>query len=90
MPDFTHICLLSEHPVPNVCPLLDSTIRASEAMFVVSEQQRARLEWLRMVLHDRRVKVSKLPIVDAYGDAGGIQALVEQEIARQRERGAEV
>lgn len=90
MSDGTHICLLSEQPVPNICPLLDPTMHANEAVFVVSEQQRPRLEWLRMVLHGRQIKVSELPIADAYGDVDAIQTLIEQEISRQRERGAEV
>lgn len=88
----THICLLAERPAPNVCPLLDPTLQADEAVFVVGPQRLDRLDWLRRILdgQDRQMQVSSLPIDDAHGDVQAIQAVIEGEIKRQRERGAGV
>lgn len=90
MSHVTHICLLSDYPVPNICPLLDPALRANEVVFVVSKKQESRLPWLRQALEGRQVQVSKLSIDDAYGDVGAIQKVIEDEVQRQHERGAEV
>lgn len=85
-----HICLLSEHPMPNVCPLLDPELGANRVVYVASRKHESRLQWLEQVLQGHRIQVSKLLIDDAYGDVGEIQRVVETEVRRQREQGAEV
>lgn len=61
-----HLCLLSEQPSPNICPLFDSRVAASEVVFVVSPQQRNAVEAMEKLLKPRGIKVSTLAIENAY------------------------
>lgn len=88
--NLSHICLLSEQPTPNICPLLDRRTRADEVVFVVSEQQRPRLEHLRPVLKRYHIAVRELPIRQAYGAVMETQQAIEGEIGRLREAGRNV
>lgn len=78
----THICLLSEQPAPNICPVLDKAIGATDVVFVVTEQMRERASWLREVLKDRRpdIRVREIMATDPYKDIDAIQGAIENEI----------
>lgn len=86
----THICLLSEQPTPNVCPLLDRTLRANEVVFVVSPQQKDKLRHLEPVLARHQIRINELPIEQPYAGVEAIQQAIETEIQRQRRLGRTV
>lgn len=86
----THICLLSDQPVPNVCPLVDRQMRADHVVFVTSPQRRHTLDNLKQVLSRYHIGIGELPIERPYGDIGAMREAIETEIARRRQAGQEV
>ncbi|MCB1567478.1 MAG: DUF1887 family protein [Xanthomonadales bacterium] len=71
----THICLLSEQPTPNICPLLDRHLRAKHVVFVVSPQQRGQRARFDSILARYHIGSSELFSPDTFPDHEGIKTL---------------
>jgi Domain of unknown function (DUF1887) len=84
-----HICLLSEQPSPNICPLLDPRMQPREVVLVVTPQQRQRVEHYRAVLGPRGVKVAVLEIGNAF-DTEEIAGCVEKELDSRLKQGQHI
>ena len=82
MPDI-HICLLSEQPSPNICPLLDERLKPQEVILLVTPQQVKRVADVESILKKRQIKVSTVSIDSAF-DAEAVQAQVETLIVTQK------
>jgi len=74
-----HICLLSEQPTPNIGPLMDRRYRPDNAVFVVTPQQKERLDFLLPILQKYGVTAESLPIEDAF-DSDTILKTLENKI----------
>jgi hypothetical protein len=85
----THICLLSEQPIPNLAPLLTAHIRADNALFVVSPQQLTALEHMKTVLGPRGIRVEALEIADAMDYPSVLEAL-ESTLAQRKGNGEQL
>ena len=88
MPDI-HICLLSEQPSPNICPLLDERLKPQEVILLVTPQQVKRVADVESILKKRQIKVSTVSIDSAF-DAEAVQAQVETLIVTQKKTGKSV
>ncbi|HRH92576.1 MAG TPA: DUF1887 family CARF protein [Agitococcus sp.] len=82
----THICLLSEQPSPNICPLFDDRIKPDEITLLVTPQQIKRVNDVETVLKKRHIKVNIVHIASAF-DAEAVQAQVETLINNQKKLG---
>lgn len=80
------ICLLSEQPAPNLCPVLDSRFSVQEVVFVTSPQQTKRVPWLEQVLKPRGIKVSTLPVENAFA-FDELLATLEAEVQQRKTLG---
>ena len=62
----THLCLVSDQPVPNLLPVLQPETRPDKVVLAVSERMREKAEWLAGEIKKRQIAVEHLPLVDAY------------------------
>ena len=62
----THLCLVSDQPLPNLLPLLQPETRPERVVLAVSDRMREKAAWLRREI-ERRIPVEELPLPDAYG-----------------------
>ncbi len=85
----THLCLLSDHPIANLTPLLDARLEANRVMFLTSPQQRDKLARMRTVLGPRGIQVEALEIDDAM-DYPAILSTLDGFLRREQERGTAV
>lgn len=85
----THICLLSEQPIPNLAPLLTGHIKADTVLFVVSPQQRNALEHMKTVLGPRGIRVEFLDIAEAM-DYPSLLAALESTLAGRKATGEQI
>lgn len=76
-----HICLLSEQPSPNICPVLDERLRPKRLVMLVTPQQRSRVDGFEAVLKPRGVSLHTVELPDAF-DADRVAQVVEAEIDR--------
>ncbi len=88
MPDI-HICLLSEQPSPNICPLLDERLKPKEVILLVTPQQQKRVADVEAVLRSRQIVVTAHRIESAF-DAASVQAEVEALILKVKPSGKTV
>ena len=83
------ICLLSEQPSPNICPLLDERLKPKEVIMLVTPQQAKRMGDVEAVLKRRNFKVQAHPVESAF-DAEIIQQEIESLILQARQHGKTV
>ena len=63
----THVCIVSDQPIPNYIPVLDKDFRPKEVILLVTEQMHARAEALTKVLKERcGCKVQSIAIEGEY------------------------
>ncbi len=62
----THICLISDQPLPNLIPALDPGLRPSRVIQVVSRAMQQRADDMAVVLKVRGVHVEQWPIADPW------------------------
>ncbi len=62
----THVCLISDQPVPNLTPLLDPALAPRRIVMVVTPDMRERAEWLVEVVRPRGIRSERLDVDDAW------------------------
>ena len=62
----THLCLVSDQPIPNLLPVLQPETRPDKVVLAVSERMREKAGWLENELKARQIIVERLDLPDAY------------------------
>ncbi len=83
----TQVCLVSNQPIPNLTPLLDSSLEARRAILVVTPDMHERAGWLEEVLRPRGIRSELWPIDDAW-DFDAIQSRIMELLERETADGA--
>ncbi|PXF30854.1 hypothetical protein WH50_13380 [Pokkaliibacter plantistimulans] len=84
-----HLCLMSDQATPNLTPLLEKGIAPVAVTFVVTPQQKHRLDYFQEVLRPRNIKVEMLELDSAY-DHDAMTALLDGWLAVQKKAGKSV
>ncbi|HHH47754.1 MAG TPA: DUF1887 family protein [Gammaproteobacteria bacterium] len=82
----TQVCLVSNQPIPNLTPLLDSSLEARRVILVVTPDMHERAGWLEDVLRPRGIRSELWPIDDAW-DFDAIQSRIMELLERETEAG---
>lgn len=61
-----HVCLVSAQAAPNLLPILDSALKPSEAVLLVSQKMRHSAEALTSVLKELGIRVSQVKLDDEH------------------------
>jgi hypothetical protein len=62
----THLCLVSDQPIPNLLPVLQPDTRPDRVVLAVSDRMREKAEWLAGQIRCRQIAVDYLPLADAF------------------------
>jgi hypothetical protein len=61
----THLCLVSDQPVPNLLPALDPTLRPERVVLAVSTEMHNQARWLELALKRHSIPTEYLPLDSA-------------------------
>jgi len=61
-----HFCLVSEHAIPNLVPVLDPAFRPQKTVLLVSREMRTPAFHLESVLKERGIPCERIEIADAF------------------------
>lgn len=78
----THICLISKQATPNLVPVLAEDIRPKEVVMLVTPEMADAADTLATVLVRHQIKVTRLPVADAY-DMNAIQNNLLDELIKR-------
>lgn len=62
----THLCLVSDQPIPNLLPVLQPGTHPEKVVLAVSERMREKAGWLEDEIKARQIVVERLDLPDAY------------------------
>jgi len=62
----SHLCLVSDQPIPNITPLLDKAFAPENVILLISPGMQQKVEWLEKLIQPRGIKVIHWPINDAW------------------------
>jgi len=79
----THVCLISEQPIPNLVPLLLE--KPTKAVFLVSPQMEPQAERLQKILQPHGIAVIRQGIASAY-DFRAVQQACEEVVKREESK----
>lgn len=62
----THLCLVSDQPMPNFLPILHSVTKPEQVILAVTDKMATKADWLKKAIENRKIDVRILPIPNAY------------------------
>lgn len=81
----THLCLVSDQPIPNLLPVIQPETRPDQVVLAVSDRMQEKADWLEREIRNRQIVVERLPLPDAYDVLRLQDIFLEWLIAHEQE-----